>query len=312
MEKRLIDTLIRIVQSPEAQFLDGAGLKGFRQRYGIGFPVGTTRVRFSDKDKAEISALLKAQAGIDATQVKPGAWEHLTRAEALDLGTNEKLASGAVKRDRISVKAAPGQALNLSGQTLTLPEYAHVDINWREIRAVGHPVALVVENYEVFDGLHRTEIATALAQAGYEDALVLYRGDATESRKDNVLAFLAAFELPVILFGDIDPASLVEASRFPNARAITVPADPDTAFKAFGNGALYARQVGPAFEQLLDSASPGLRVASGWVHAYRKGLVQESMIGRGVELAVKPVPPDLSHVPDGINVLVKTTGQVMG
>lgn len=289
MEKRLIDTLIRIVQSEETQFLDRAGLRDFRQRYGIGFPVGTTRVRFSDKDKAEIVALLKAQAGIDATQVRPGAWEGLTRAEALELGHNEKLASGAVKRDRISVKAIPGQTLKLSGQQLTLPEYAHVDINWREISAVGHPVALVVENYEVFDGLHRTEITSALAQAGYEDALVLYRGDATESRKDNVLAFLAAFELPVILFGDIDPASLVEASRFPNARAITVPADPEFAFKEFGNRALYARQVGPAFEQLLDTASPGLRAASGWVHAYRKGLVQESMIGRAVQITIFPV-----------------------
>lgn len=295
MEKRLIDTLIRIVQSPETQFRNGAGLKDFRQRYGIGFPVGTTRVRFSDKDKAEIASLLKAKAGIDTDQVKPGAWQGLTRAEALDLGHNEKLARGAVKRDRISVKAVPGYALKLSGRHLSLPDYAHVDINWREISALEHPVALVVENYEVFDGLHRTEIAAALAQAGYRDALVIYRGDATESRKDNVLAFLAAFELPVILFGDIDPASLVEASRFPGVCAITVPADPDLTFEDFGNGALYARQVGQvgsAFEELLGSASPGLRAASGWVHAHRKGLVQESMIGRGVSLAVLSVIGD--------------------
>ena len=141
MEKRLIDTLIRIVQSPETQFLDGAGLKDFRQRYGIGFPVGTTRVRFSDKDKAEIASLLKAKAGIDTDQVKPGAWQGLTRAEALDLGHNEKLARGAVKRDRISVKAVPGYALKLSGRHLSLPDYAHVDINWREISALEHPVA---------------------------------------------------------------------------------------------------------------------------------------------------------------------------
>ena len=100
---------------------------------------------------------------------------------------------------------------------------------------------------------------------------------------------LFAFELPVILFGDIDPASLVEASRFPGVCAITVPADPLAAFKEFGNGTLYTRQVGqvgPAFEQLLDSASPGLRAASGWVHAHRKGLVQESMIGRDVRLSI--------------------------
>lgn len=227
--------------------------------------------------------------------MKPGAWQGLTRAEALDLGHNEKLARGAVKRDRISVKAVPGYALKLSGRHLSLPDYAHVDINWREISALEHPVALVVENYEVFDGLHRTEIAAALAQAGYRDALVIYRGDATESRKDNVLAFLAAFELPVILFGDIDPASLVEASRFPGVCAITVPADPDLTFEDFGNGALYARQVGQvgsAFEELLGSASPGLRAASGWVHAHRKGLVQESMIGRGVSLAVLSVIGD--------------------
>ncbi len=298
MEKRLIDTLIRIVQSPETQFRNGAGLKDFRHRYGIGFPVGTTRVRFSDKDKAEIASLLKAKAGIDTDQVKPGAWQGLTRTEALDLGHNEKLARGAVKRDRISVKAVPGYALKLSGRHLSLPDYAHVDINWREISALEHPVALVVENYEVFDGLHRTEIAAALAQAGYRDALVIYRGDATESRKDNVLAFLAAFELPVILFGDIDPASLVEASRFPGVCAITVPADPDLTFEDFGNGALYARQVGQvgsAFEQLLESASPGLRAASGWVHAHRKGLVQESVIGRGIELEVRAISGDTAR-----------------
>lgn len=289
MEKRLIDTLIRIVQSPETQFLDGAGLKHFRQRYGIGFPVGTTRVRFSDKDKAEIASLLKAKAGIDTNQVKPGAWQGLTRAEALDLGHNEKLARGAVKRDRISVKAVPGHALKLSGRHLSLPDYAHVDINWREIGALGHPVALLVENYEVFDGLHCTEIAQALADAVGTDALVIYRGDATESRKDNVLAFLAAFELPVILFGDIDPASLVEASNFPNVRAIVVPAEPDAAFKQFGNGELYARQVGPAFDRLLDSTSPGIRTSAYWVHSARKGLVQETLIGRGVRLDILPL-----------------------
>ncbi|CAI10467.1 DUF7281 domain-containing protein [Aromatoleum aromaticum] len=286
MEKRLIDTLIRIVQSPETQFLDGAGLKDFRQRYGIGFPVGTTRVRFSDKDKAEIASLLKAKAGIDAAQVKPGAWQGLTRAEALDLGHEEKLARGAVKRDRISLKAVPGQALKLSGRHLSLPDYAHVDINWREITALGHPVALVVENYEVFDGLLRTEIAEALLEAGYADALVIYRGDATESRMDNVLAFLSAYSLPVIMFGDLDPASLVEASTFPNALAITVPEDPESAFCAFGNASLYARQVGPAFERLLDSTSPGVRIGAGWIHEQRKGLVQESMIGRGVKLRI--------------------------
>jgi len=289
VQKGLITTLLRIVQSTQDDFPAGVALDAFRKRYGLGQAIGSTRIRFTEREKAEIRSLLKAQAGIDATTALPASWQGLTRAEALDLGTDEKLAKGAVKRDRISVKPVPGRRLKLSGHEMSLPDYAHLDLNWKEISALDHDVALVVENYEVFDALHRTEIVPALEEAGYADALVLYRGDATESRKDNVLAFLAAYALPVILFGDIDPASLVEASRFPNACAITVPADPDFAFKEFGHRALYARQVGPAFEQLLDSASQALRLASGWVHAHGKGLVQESMIGGRVAIAILPL-----------------------
>ncbi|KIN89633.1 DUF7281 domain-containing protein [Thauera sp. SWB20] len=289
MEKRLIATLLRIVQTPKSDFPAGVGLRDFRQRYGIGLPVGSTSIRFSDKDKVEITALLKAQAGIDPGQVSPGAWEGLTRAQALNLAHDEKLARGAVKRDRISVKAAPGQAMRIGGRSLELPNHAHLDINWKEVDAIEHPCALVVENYEVFDALHRTEITNALAAAGYEQALIIYRGDTNESRKDHVLAFLAAFALPVVLFGDLDPASLVEASSFPNARAITLPVALDQAFDSYGNKDLYARQVGPAFEQLLDSPSRGLRTVANEIHRQRKGLVQESMIGRGVALQVEAI-----------------------
>ena len=101
MEKRLIATLLRIVQSPKSDFPAGVGLRDFRQRYGIGLPVGSTSIRFSDKDKVEITALLKAQAGIDPSQVSPGAWEGLTRAQALNLAHDEKLARGAVKNDPV-------------------------------------------------------------------------------------------------------------------------------------------------------------------------------------------------------------------
>ena len=89
--------------------------------------------------------------------------------------------------------------------------------------------------------------------------------------------------------GDLDPASLVEASSFPNARAITLPVALDQAFDSYGNKDLYARQVGPAFEQLLDSPSRGLRTVANEIHRQRKGLVQESMIGRGVALQVEAI-----------------------
>lgn len=286
MEKRLIKTLLRIVQSAESEFVFGAGLKDFKQRYGLGLPIGTTRIRFSERDKAELVTLLKAKVGVDAAVTSPASWNGLTRAEALELGHDEKLARGAVKRGRIAIKPVPGHVLELSARTLPLPEHAHLDVDWTTIESLGHELAVVVENYEVFDGLHRTGIAPALEKAGYGSALVLYRGDKYESRKDNVLAFLAAFELPVILFGDLDPASLVEAASFPKAFAFVAPVAAPEMFKAFGSKELYARQIGPAFERLLDTPSVGLRTAYGWIQHHRKGLVQESMIGRGMALEI--------------------------
>lgn len=282
MDKRLINTLLRVVNSAEADFTASDGLRQFHSDYGLGRTQGQTRIRFSDRDKEEIRAVLRAAEGIDADNCSREAWDGLTRAEALDLGHNEKLADGAVKRNRISVKAMPGRSLRLNGVRLPLFAGAHLDVDWQRLDAMGHNCVLLVENYECFDGLGSIDFAGVLPTE--YDPLVLYRGDRHESRLDSVTTFLADRRLPVILFGDWDPTSLVEAARFERAVGLIRPAALGEVLQRYGNPELYRRQVGAAFGGLATDSRAALREMHLALNLARKGLVQEVLLGRSIPL----------------------------
>lgn len=305
MDKRLIATLLRVANAAEHEFSVSAGLRQFHHDYGLGRLRGQTRITFTAMEKDEIRALLRAGEGIEAEGASADDWKGLTRAAALDRGRNEKLAGGAVKRNRISVKHLPGRALLLNGESLRLFPGAHVNLDWRKLGAIGHNCVLLVENYECFDALDEIVLANVLPRD--YDPLVLYRGDQVESRLDSVMAFLAESALPVILFGDWDPASLVEAARFPGAVGMLCPGALGDLLHARGNMELYRRQVNAAFDRLADDPRHAIRHLHGVIHHARSGLVQEILIGRSTDLrfvpfeTVEPPPASADDLPKTID-----------
>lgn len=288
MQKRLIQTLIRIVQSPETLFSASDALRTFHADYRLGHLKGRTRIGFTEDQKDEIAALLQSVAGIDARSVRIEDWQDATRAEALDLGNDEKLARSPVKRNRISLKALPGCDLRLNGQRIRLFPKAHIDVAWDTLASVDHELILLIENYECFNSLDEiADINTVGSKLGAEP-LVVYRGDPAESRLDSVSRFLAASALPVVLFGDYDPASLMEAARFPNAVGMFVPSDIEVIMENFGNGNLYRQQVNAAFDRLASEQRKPIAFLYELLQTTRKGLPQEKLIGRGCKLEYHP------------------------
>lgn len=204
------------------------------EREAISTPVGTTSRRLqddlglgriqgktlylSDRDRREMREILQAR-GYSTTSAP---LNEMSRSARLVSSTpNEKAGGGALKTGRVSIKALPGKTLNISGETLCLPDGCHVNADWRRIvNSIGHDSIILVENYEVFDQIHLIPIDLPRS---YSNALVLYRGDKTESRLDNVSAFLREVGQPVIAFTDIDPKGLHIAGTCPRLVGVLAP-----------------------------------------------------------------------------------------
>ena len=248
---------------------------------GIGRIQGKT-LYLSERDRLEMRELLLAR-GYSAT---PAPLIEMSRSERLAEATpNEKAGGGAVKTGRVSIKALPGKTLNIAGRILPLPDGCHVDIDWRRLsEGLGHKAIILVENYEVFDQVHRLHLELPPA---YANALVLYRGDRTESRLDNVKAFLEATFLPVIAFPDIDPKGLHIAGTCPHLAGILAPDEVELrrilSAPATARPDLYRNQL-PGVEGYLRAVVKDLFVSTLWslVQKHRAGAVQERWLAEKI------------------------------
>ena len=241
---------------------------------GIGRVQGKT-IYLSERDRQEMRELLLAR-GYSAT---PAPLKDMSRSERLAEATpNEKAGGGAVKTGRVSIKTLPGKTLNIAGRTLPLPDGCHVDIDWRRISEdIAHDAIILVENYEVFDQVHRLHLEIP---PSFSNALVLYRGDRTESRLDNVKAFLDAMVLPVIAFPDIDPKGLHIAGTCPRLAGVLAPAQAALErvleSPATARHDLFRSQL-PGVGDYLRAVPTESPVAALWslVQKHRSGCVQE-------------------------------------
>ncbi|MEA1053956.1 hypothetical protein U5801_29700, partial [Lamprobacter modestohalophilus] len=89
LSKQTARALLRVVQSSDEGFTASKTLLQFSADYGIGRNKGV-RLLFDAEDKAHVRELLRAE-GIDPATA-PAAWDPLTRAQALELGPDEKFA----------------------------------------------------------------------------------------------------------------------------------------------------------------------------------------------------------------------------
>lgn len=216
LDQRLARAIQSVLSSKEPVFTLSATLKRLIDDYAIGTIRGKS-VYFTDKDRDEMRSLLIAKG----YSVEKSDLSGMDRHQRLSVTPNEKAGGEAVKKNRISIKSLSGQALLLGDEQIRLPDRGHLDIEWAEIAdQIGHTCIMVVENYENFNLIHKTEFN--LPQQ-FKSPLVVYRGDANESRLDNVLAFLQHMNLPVLAFIDADPAGIFIASQLPGLAGLLAP-----------------------------------------------------------------------------------------
>lgn len=285
IDQSLAQLIQRLLEKVAPSTPLGVTARRLQSDLGIGRVQGKT-LYLSDRDRAEMRSLLLAK-GYSET---PLPLKEMSRSERLAIGTpNEKAGGGPLKTGRVSLKALPGKELKITGKAISLPDGSHVDIDWRRIDgAIGHDSILLVENYEVFDQLHQLIFDFP---ALCEDPLVIYRGDKNESRMDNVKALLAATNLPVLAFVDIDPKGLHIAGCCPQLLGVVAPCFTElSAMLASSTTArhdLYRKQL-PGVEKyfrLIDDASPLMPL---WklLQQYRAGVVQERWITAGFTLTL--------------------------
>lgn len=286
LDQRLAEAVQRVLAKRDER----ASLSATLQRLVNDFDIGTVRgksVYFTAKDRDEMRALLEAR-GYSTERVSLA---DLARGERLALTPNEKAGGGAVKRNRISIKALPGRTLRIGGEALSLPSECHLDANWTLIaQSISHPCVMVVENYENFNRVH--EIIFDLP-APYTDALVIYRGDPLESRLDNVQALLERLALPVLAFPDADPAGLAQAASLPRLEGIVLPRVDVLATQLrnpkMARSDLFYDQF-PVYSSVLDALACSHPCRNVWrlLTETKSGITQERWIGNGTCVVLHP------------------------
>lgn len=282
LDQALAQLMQRLLEKEAPSTPMSATARRLIEDLGIGRIQGKT-LYLSDRNRQEMREILLAR-GYSAS---PAPLKEMSRCDRLAAATpNEKAGGGPLKTGRISIKALAGQTLNIAGRTLNLPDGSHVDIDWHTILADGarHNAIMLVENYEVFDQVHRLHLD--LPQA-FDNPLVLYRGDKTESRLDNVKSFLEAMTLPVVAFPDIDPQGLHIASTCPRLVGILAPEQVDLervlASPTSARADLFRSQI-PGVGGRLRALPKESPISALWelLQKHRAGAVQERWLAEQI------------------------------
>lgn len=273
MNKQLLKVVERAVRSAQQLFPLNPSWTHLHQHYNIGRTLGN-KLELTPDDKANLSALVKAEHGIDLTLCSLADFAGMHREAVLAHATHEKLAGLAVKKDRLAVKATTGNTLKINGGSYQLPDYGTWDIGWADLHSTAHRCVLVVENFRCFDHLNAMRLDFP---EPYADPLVLFRGD-NYYRQDSVRQCLAALNLPVLVLADLDPQGLVIVQSF-GAVALVAPAFEVLAAafsdQAIANPQLYSQQL-PGCQTAL-AHSPYAVVQQLWrlMQTHQAGIVQE-------------------------------------
>lgn len=230
MDKRLINTLIKICRSAETSFLPGKALLEFAETYNLGLRKGSSII-FDEKAKTEIASLLKSRAGVDAGTMTPESWAGMGRAESLNLAKDEKLAGSVVDEGRVRIKALRERPLSVCGVQLPLPTGGDLGIEVESIleSPIRHDGILLVENKQTFNDIWDVEEGL-LVSTDFSNPLVLYRGDAEGgARADAANRLITSVSIPVHAFVDFDPAGMVIAAGLPRLDKLVCPNLPELA-----------------------------------------------------------------------------------
>ena len=279
MDKRLINTLLRIFHSPETRFTAGKVISTFCEEYNLGIKQGKSLI-FNDAHKAEIGRILEGEFGIDPAKTTVDSWKGKGRAESLMLAKDEKLGGRAVSEGRLRVKALPGHTLQVAGGAWSLPDRTDLGIDLDTVlkSEIGHDALLVVENLQTFDDIHAVD-ACVMGNLPALNPLVVYRGDAQSgARADAAHALISTTHLPVIAFVDFDPAGMLIASGLPRLDSVLAPPMQELSeiIRERGITERFLEQIATA-SHAMQRIQNDERIAPLWriIHAAGKALPQE-------------------------------------
>ncbi|SCX55335.1 hypothetical protein [Nitrosospira sp. Nsp1] len=279
MDKRLINTLLRIFHSLEIRFPSGRSISAFCSEYNLGIKQGASLV-FTEEDKKEIGRMLQGEMGIDPAMTTSESWKHLGRSQSLQLARDEKFAGRSVGAGRLRLKTLPGQTLHVAGGSWDLPLRTDLGLDLEVVlgHEIGHDALLVIENLQTFDDIHDVDVAV-MDSLPARDPLVIYRGDTQGgARTDAIHTLIESTILPVYAFVDYDPAGLVIASGLPRLAKVLAPSlhDLGVLIQMHGIAKRYLEQVATA-SHVLQQFKADSRIAPLWsvIHAAGKGLPQE-------------------------------------
>lgn len=278
LDQRLARAIQGVLLNKESVFTLTATLKLLIDDYAIGTIRGKS-VYFTDKDRDEMRSLLIAK---EYSVEKPDL-SGLDRHQRLSVTPHEKAGGEAVKKNRVSLKSLSKQALLLGNQPIHLPNRGHLDVEWTEVAdQIKHSCVMVVENYESFNLIHKTRFDLP---EQYNSPLVVYRGDPSESRFDNVLELLRHLNLPVLAFVDADPAGISMASRMPGILGIVAPSLlelEEQLGRISARKDLFYSQY-PVYGSSLDQLHGSHCCYELWklISKYKAGVVQERWINSG-------------------------------
>jgi hypothetical protein len=218
MSRSLIMSVLRAVDK-RGKFLPSKELTDFAYENGFGTFTGK-QVSFSVSERRKMRQLLLAQHGVplDATVTS---WDDITRAEALEFGTNEKLSKRRVRAGRVAVKSLPGRPLNIGGKEVSLPSGSSLDFDVEAIVSAAPGSILVVENWEAFEALDRMKLEKSAALM--PEGIAIYRGDKDAYPVAAAHRALHNLTCPVYSCPDVDGSGLMIALGLPRYSGLVLP-----------------------------------------------------------------------------------------
>lgn len=274
MSKTLILTLLRIAQDGREVQQATPAICSLFDDFGIGYRSGKNYM-LDERDRTRIKQYLSNEKDID-WKTPLDAWKGISRDQALNLGSNEKMSDERTRDFRVAVKSLPGRPLLLGGQSMILPNGANLDLSWEYVATeCGHDSVLLVENWTNFEKTHVTPLLSEIQG----NPLVLYRGDFVYGNKYSAL-LLKALDKPVVAFVDYDPAGLVIASALPGFHEMICPLERDLHSLLAGctNSGRFIRQKSENIGALESLNHPQLQALWAIFDRYGVALPQEKLI----------------------------------
>ena len=213
-------------QLPRVAF--NANWKKLYQIWQIGEPDGAEKYLYlTAKDYALLREMAQIDSGLDILSLD----FDVPRDQMAQQSANEKYANISPEADYVLIKLASQLARYIMGDAIPhLFSSQHSALRLKVDTAVALCQQLklshliVVENLDSFDNLFAYSFTPEL-QPIIDSCMVLYRGshDYSPAGRKRFLHLIAAHEVDVIAFTDLDPAGLMIANTLEHCRSMIVP-----------------------------------------------------------------------------------------